>query len=218
MPGPDQILEGVTRIAREWQWLAALWHALVAALLLLILARRVSPRAVALTLSAMIASVSAMAWWSANWFNGVVFGALAIEMTRQSVAMPDHPCGISRRWLPAGLAALAFGWIYPHFLGTQPLWVYAYAAPLGLIPCPSLAAVIGLTLMVNLLESPRWAITIGAAGLVYGVIGVARLGVRIDVWLIAAAVAAIVAAIMMRRAAPSGAGLPGRPAPGSARA
>jgi hypothetical protein len=202
MPGADQILEGLTRIAREWTWLAMLWHAVVAVMLAAIVTGRAQRRSIALTMSAMVASVAAMAWWSGNWFNAAVFGTLAIEMARQALRLSVvDRCSPSRSW-PIGAAALGFGWVYPHFLDDASRWEYAYAAPMGLIPCPTLAAVIGLSLIVGLFESRRWGILLGSTGLVYGVIGVARLGVWIDAWLIAAAVAAIVAALRRERNIP----------------
>ena len=209
MPSTGHILDNLALIADGWRWLAIVWHVVAGVLVLLIVARRVSGRALALTLASMIASVSALAWWSGNWFNGVVFAVLTSALAWQSRHLPRYQvCAVSRRGLPIGLAALAFGWVYPHFLENATWLTYAYAAPMGLIPCPSLAAVIGVSLMANLLDSPRWGLTIGVAGLAYGLVGVARLGVWIDGWLMAAAAASIAASLRMRRVATSDAVLP----------
>jgi hypothetical protein len=219
MPSTGQILEGLASIANGWRALAIIWHVVVGVLLVLIGTRRISDRALGLALASMIASVSAMAWWSTNSFNGAVFAVLAVAMAWQAIGMPGRPaCTVSRGALPIGLAAVMFGWAYPHFLENASCLTYAYAAPMGLIPCPSLAAIIGVSLMANLLDSPRWGLTTGVAGLTYGIIGVARLGVWIDVWLIAAASGAVAASLRMRRATTSAAALPAPPAPGSARA
>ena len=218
MPPAGQILEGLASIANAWRALAIAWHLAVAALLLVVATRRVSNRDIGLTSAALAASVAAMAWWSTNSFNGVVFGVLGVVMAWQAIEMPRHPaCTVSRGGVPFGLAALAFGWVYPHFVETASWLTYAYAAPMGLIPCPSLAAIIGVSLMANLLDSPRWGLTIGVAGLAYGMIGVAFLGVWIDVWLIAAASVAVAASLRKLRAAASDAVLPA-PAPGRSRA
>jgi hypothetical protein len=79
-----------------------------------------------------------------------------------------------------GLVLFTFGWLYPHFLETNSLVPYLYAAPTGLVPCPTLSIIIGSTLVVDGLSSRAWCITLGAAGIFYGVFGVLRLGVTID--------------------------------------
>jgi hypothetical protein len=80
---------------------------------------------------------------------------------------------------------IAFGWGYPHFLETDRWMTYAYAAPLGVLPCPTLSALIGATLILGLLGSAVWSITLAAAGLVYGTVGVFVLGVQLDYVLLA---------------------------------
>jgi hypothetical protein len=60
------------------------------------------------------------------------------------------------------------------------------AAPLGLSPCPTLSAVIGLTLMLDLVWSRAWSWMLAAFGAAYGLIGALRLGVAIDVLLFGA--------------------------------
>jgi hypothetical protein len=91
------------------------------------------------------------------------------------------------------MSLAVFGWFYPHFLATDRWIAYAYAAPLGLLPCPTLSAVIGITLILDFLGSRSWALTLAAAGLVYGVIGVFALGVMLDYALVAGALAALAA-------------------------
>jgi len=63
------------------------------------------------------------------------------------------------------------------------------------IPCPTLSAVIGVTLILGLLESRAWSLTVAVMGFAYGAIGIFRLGVRIDVVLLAGAAALAVAAL-----------------------
>jgi predicted lysophospholipase L1 biosynthesis ABC-type transport system permease subunit len=79
-----------------------------------------------------------------------------------------------------GAFLVAFGWAYPHFLTTDHWTTYLYAAPFGLLPCPTLSAVIGLTLMLGMLRSKAWSVTVAAAGLIYGAMGVFGLGVTLD--------------------------------------
>jgi len=60
-------------------------------------------------------------------------------------------------------------------------WVsYLYASPFGLLPCPTLAVVIGTRLLLGRLQSSLWDMALVAAALVYGAVGTLRLGVRLD--------------------------------------
>ena len=82
---------------------------------------------------------------------------------------------------------LTFGWTYPHFLAADRWTTYLYAAPLGLIPCPTLSALIGVALILGRFESTLWPATLGLFGIAYGVIGVVRLGVAVDAALLSGA-------------------------------
>jgi hypothetical protein len=46
-----------------------------------------------------------------------------------------------------GVSMIAFGWLYPHFLESHPATTYLFAAPTGVIPCPTLSLVIGFALL-----------------------------------------------------------------------
>ena len=56
----------------------------------------------------------------------------------------------------------------------------AYAAPFGLLPCPTLLVVIGTTLLIPNLHSKVWSCALVATGLLYGAVGVLRLDVVLD--------------------------------------
>ena len=86
-----------------------------------------------------------------------------------------------------GGSLVAFGWLYPHFLESKPLIAYFAAAPTGLVPCPTLAVLIGVTLLKPQWFSRVWATTLAAYGLFYGVFGALRLHVWLDLGLIAGA-------------------------------
>jgi hypothetical protein len=88
--------------------------------------------------------------------------------------------------LVAGAALVAFGWMYPHFVETDTWVTYTYAAPFGILPCPTLSVVIGMTLMFAG-HSARWSAPLVVAGAVYGLIGVFSLHVALDVWLLVGA-------------------------------
>src|SRR5947207_257610 len=91
-----------------------------------------------------------------------------------------------------GAVMIAFGWLYPHFLEQRSPALYLVAAPMGLIPCPTLSLIIGLTFLAGGFGSRAWMFVLAAAGLFYGVFGAARLGVRIDLVLAAGALSLII--------------------------
>lgn len=199
MPPADVILASLTAIANEWRPLAIAWHLFVAnQILALLFGCRPSQRSVAFNLVLPVVSVSVLAWLSGNPFNGSLFavlalvlGGIAYRMRAQSIVVSSRPV------LVAGSLLVLFGWVYPHFLTTARWIEYAYAAPLGLLPCPTLAALIGLTLILDLLESKSWSITLAASGLLYGAIGVFRLGVSLDYGLLAGTI--VLAGVVVRR-------------------
>jgi hypothetical protein len=60
--------------------------------------------------------------------------------------------------------------------------------------------VIGVALVVDGLGSRAWALLLAGAGLFYGVFGVARLGVTLDVGLIVGAVGLLARGVKLRAA------------------
>jgi hypothetical protein len=86
-----------------------------------------------------------------------------------------------------GSLLFAFGWLYPHFLEAGTPHRYLYAAPTGLVPCPTLSAVIGLALILEGFGSRAWSLTLAVLGLLYGVVGTFRLHVLIDMVLLVGA-------------------------------
>ncbi len=83
---------------------------------------------------------------------------------------------------------MAFGWAYPHFLITDTWTAYAYASPFGLLPCPTLSVVIGITLIFGGLHSRGWSVPLFGAAILYGWIGIFRLSVSLDIGLFAGAI------------------------------
>jgi hypothetical protein len=63
---------------------------------------------------------------------------------------------------------------------------YLYASPFGILPCPTLSTVIGLTIISSNFSSVAWSAALAAAAVVYGAIGVFRLGVVLDAGLLLA--------------------------------
>jgi hypothetical protein len=189
MPNPAEILAGVTAVANEHLIAAVLWHVAIAAAILAF-RRGWSPARLtaALLLAALPVSVSGFAFAYGNPFNGTMFALLAVLglLTARNTSPPMAAPTPAMFWLGAGM--VAFGWVYPHFLEGKPLIAYAVAAPTGLIPCPTLSVMTGITLLTSHLFSRRWAITLAVFTLFYGVFGVLRLGVWLDVALLAGAI------------------------------
>ena len=200
MPTPTEILIGLAAIANEQLVAAILWHAAIAAAMLAFL-RGWSPTrpTAALLLAALPVSVSSFAFAYGNPFNGSVFALLAllVVFTSRNGSQAMAPPTPAMCWLGAGM--VAFGLVYPHFLEGKPLIAYAVAAPTGLIPCPTLAVMAGVTLLKSELFSRRWAITLVVFALFYGVFGMLRLGVWLDVALLAGAIGLLVGAREARR-------------------
>lgn len=189
MPATIDVLDSLARIAREWRSLAIAWHVAVivaAPVLLMKPARR--QRAVARTVALPLISVSGLAWWSSNPFNGTVFAALTAALMVGASRLEDRPPQLASAMLvTAGSMLVIFGLVYPHFLPDGSQWSYLYAAPFGLIPCPTLSVMTGVSLIAGVFGSRAWGFALGAIALAYGVIGVAVLGVMIDVALVAGA-------------------------------
>jgi hypothetical protein len=191
MPSPATILSLATTIANDYRTVAIGWHLCLGVFVAALLAGwRPSNRVAGYLLAAPILSVSGMAWMSGNPFNMAVFAALALLLIALASRLSTQPVAVASLGLrAAGAILVAFGSTYPHFLAADHWTAYTYAAPFGLLPCPTLSAVIGLTLVLGLLQSRVWSMTLAGIGLLYGAIGVFTLGVTLDYGLLAGAMA-----------------------------
>jgi gluconolactonase len=72
--------------------------------------------------------------------------------------------------------------------------------PVGLVPCPTLAVVIGMALMLQGLGSRTLSLTLGITGMFYGMVGVWRLGVALDGFLIIGSALMLLYGVTGRRA------------------
>ena len=195
MPSRDQILAGLTEIANQRIGIAVVWHAmLAAALFLVLLGWRPTSRTLGALVAALPASAAVIAILHGNPFNGAALGATALAVAALSLGAERGPVHAAPWWSAiAGAAMVLFGAFYPHFVDGDRT-AYLYAAPLGLVPCPTLAVAIGLFLLVEDGDRGR-RLTLVAAGTFYALFGVARLGVVLDLGLLAGAAALAATAI-----------------------
>lgn len=203
VPSPDAVLIELGAIANDWRWLAFAWHLLFAALLLALSAGwRPRSRLFGLVLATPLISVSGVAWLSGNPFNGTMFAILAAALVWSVARFGNTSLTLARSpWVAAGIGVILFGWTYPHFVSTESWATYLYASPFGVLPCPTLALVIGITLIFRHLSGRPWRAALTVIGLLYGAIGVFRLGVLLD-WGLLIASAALGAAIARDSARP----------------
>lgn len=201
MPSPQAILNATAAIANDWRVLAIGWHAAFGALLAaLILGWRPSNRLAGALLVAPLVSVGALAWASGNPFNGTAFLVAAIVLLVVAERATIEPVAIAPLLLLLpGAVLIGYGWVYPHFLRTESWMEYLYAAPFGLVPCPTLSAVIGLSLVLDLPRVRPWGYTVAAIGVIYGVIGIFRLGVALDYGLLGGALVLAAATVTAPR-------------------
>ena len=196
MPSTPEILAGLAQLANRATPVAILWHiAFAIGIVVLGAGFRPSRRSSALLAVLPFLSVAAAAWLSGNPFNAGAFLLLAVALSIVAARLPVEPMQTARGPLRAsGAMMLAYGWIYPHFLEAGSWWAYLYASPLGLIPCPTLSAVIGVTLIACGFGSRPWSWILAGAGVLYALFGVLRLGVWLDLGLLMGAVAVAFAA------------------------
>jgi hypothetical protein len=202
MPSAVDILAGLQAVTNRWTPIAIAWHVYVALLGLgawsgLRPARSLAGQLITLPLL----SVSVLAGVSGNPFNAVVFAllwlALLLATRRQGTAAVTIA---PSRYVAVGLMMIGFGWMYPHFLDTASPAAYFYAAPLGLIPCPTLAMVTGASLVAELFGSRRVGWILVVADLFYATVGIMQLGVSIDAVLLLGAVVILARTVTFERA------------------
>jgi len=189
MPSPEEILNGLALAANKFTWLSIAWHIIsLIIVVLLVSGRKFNKKVVSAGLAIFLLSVGIVAVLSHNPFNGIMFALAALLSGIYTLKFKKEQTGV--RWdsfTVIGLIMFIFGFVYPHFLDKDGFIHYLYSSPMGLIPCPTLSAFIGITLMLGGFNSRRWMITGAIFGLFYGIFGVLRLGVYLDIVLIAGA-------------------------------
>ncbi|EMP54892.1 hypothetical protein MSNKSG1_14212 [Marinobacter santoriniensis NKSG1] len=182
MPSSEVILAGLNAIANQWRLLAIFWHGYFIVLLFgLVFGVRPRTQRIGLLLVLPLFSVGILAWLHGNPFNGTAFALTGIVLAAIAVRSSREAVTVAPAWVAVpGALMVGFGWIYPHFLDNATPLEYLYAAPTGLIPCPTLSIVIGFTLLLGGLRSRTWCLVLAIMGLFYGVFGAVRLGVTLD--------------------------------------
>jgi hypothetical protein len=191
MPTPNELLATLTALANDWRGLAILWHVSLAGVTgMLLRGWRPSAQVLGRLIILPLASVAVLAMIAGNPFNSVIFTALAVLLLHATTHLSGGSVRLdSRAWVGAGAALILFGWTYPHFLRDASWWTYLYAAPFGVLPCPTLSVAIGITLVFDTLRSFKWNVALALAGILYGALGVFVLGVLIDGVLLVGALA-----------------------------
>ena len=108
-------------------------------------------------IAVLVLSPAWVAFRFGNPFNAAVLAFAAGVLFAVALRLGLAPVEGGAPWTQAaGLVLVLFAWVYPHFLDEPAL--YAVAAPLGVLPCPTLCAAGGLTLLANGFSSRAWTI------------------------------------------------------------
>jgi hypothetical protein len=182
MPSASEILLGLTRATTHFAQVSIGWHIALAAIAgALLMGVRPKQRLAAEALSLPLASVAIVALACGNPFNGAIFAVLAAGLAALALRAPVGALTFRSDWFAVlGCILIVFGAIYPHFLAGASWFTYLYAAPLGVIPCPTLSVVIGAALVAGGFGLGAWRVALAAVGCFYAVFGAVHLGVRID--------------------------------------
>lgn len=204
MPAPSEILSQLTTMSRELAWLAVAWHLLLLAALLWRIARAPGQlRLVPLLLILLPLSVASAAALYQNPFNATSFGTLAVALALATSRR--RAAAATASWAAwTGGALLVYGWCYPHFVA-GPWYRVLIAAPLGVVPCPTLAVLSGLTLVSGGLGARAIPGLLSLWTAFYALFGIFRLGVYLDAGLLGATAALLAQCSRLRPRLPLGA-------------
>lgn len=200
MPSTIEILNGLRAISNDFVPLAIIWHIIIYLLLLSFLLKlKFRNNFFIMLLSFPALSVSILAFMSGNPFNGIMFLlAFALIIYSGLKASAEQLKTSSLMFLFSGIIMLLFGLWYPHFANINSYADYLYAAPTGLIPCPTLSVIIGFALIFNSFNSKRLSLILICFGLFYGLFGIFRLGVYLDIVLLAGTIIFLTKYLMKR--------------------
>lgn len=191
MPSATELVAQLSDAANTLVPLAVAWHLVLAAIFVALVRRwRPRERTVAAILAALAGSVAISALVVGNPFNAVSFSLLAILLVTTSASAVITRAPAWQRWFAALL--ITYGAVYPHFLHA-PAVAYLVAAPVGVVPCPTLAMIAGLALLTNLRSRPQ-LLVMALWTSIYAAIGVAHFGLWLDLGLAVGTACLLVAA------------------------
>jgi hypothetical protein len=201
MPKTGDILNGLQAIVDNQSIIALLWHIVFYFFIICLFVKwHPSNRLLSILLCLPVISVAALAWSYSNPFNGTMFAILAILIIAFSFKTEVMRVSIATwPYIVIGSMLIAFGFVYPHFIKVNSLFEYLYASPAGLIPCPTLSILIGIILLFNPLGSPVITWSFIVFGLFYGLFGVFKLGVTIDLFLLFGSISLLVKQLLYNR-------------------
>jgi hypothetical protein len=194
MPKTDEIINGLQTIVNDYTAFAIVWHVVFYFLLAALIAKWLpSNKLLGFLICIPLLSVAVFAWLSGNPFNGILFSVITILVIIFGFKTSNQPIQMSQvPFMVTGILMIVFGLVYPHFINAGSFLKYLYASPAGLIPCPTLSILIGFLLLYNGLGSQSITLTFIAFGLFYGIFGVLKLAVYLDIFLIFGSIALLV--------------------------
>jgi len=194
MPKTEEIINGLQSVVNDYSTFAIVWHAIFYFLLIGLIAKwQPSNKLFGVLLCLPLVSVALFAWLSGNPFNGFIFSIMAILIFIFGIKSSNQPIQVSQfPFMVTGILMIVFGLIYPHFISANSFLKYLYTSPVGLIPCPTLSILIGFLLLYNGFGSQPITITFIAFGLFYGIFGVLKLAVYLDIFLILGSIALLI--------------------------
>jgi len=186
MPDKEEILSGLQRIVNGYSSIAIIWHVIFYAIIVALLLKWLPiNRLFGILICVPVLSVAILAFLTGNPFNGILFTLLAVLTILFGLRASGQPVQTSQiPFMVIGILMIGFGLVYPHFIQVESLARYLYASPAGLIPCPTLSVLLGFLLLYNGLGSQSITLTYIIFGLFYGIFGVLKLGVYLDMFLI----------------------------------
>lgn len=202
MPKTEVILNGLQKIVNDYSTIAIIWHVIFYALIAALIFKWMpTNRLFALLICAPILSVAVLALMSGNPFNGILFSLLTVLIIIFGLRVSSEPVQASQIiFMVIGILMIVFGLVYPHFIKPDSLLKYFYASPAGLIPCPTLSILIGFLLLYNGFGSQPLTLTFIAFGLFYGIFGVLKLSVYLDIFLVFGTITLLVKYVLSLRA------------------